>query len=85
MGIQIYYQVSILRSWSKVKLHRALLLVFGLKEPKISLNIMKVGVHSYITNAQINLRLNFRSEKLVKIENLLCSFAKVRFTGGDNI
>ena len=31
MGIQIYDQVSILRSWSKAKLHRAVLLGFGLK------------------------------------------------------
>ena len=31
MGIQIYDQVSILRSMSKVKLHRTVLLGFGLK------------------------------------------------------
>ena len=34
MGIQIYYQLSILRSWSKVKLHRAVLLGFGLMSRK---------------------------------------------------
>ena len=46
---------------------------------------MKVGVHSYITNAQINLRTNFSFEKLVKSETLLCGFAKVGLIGGDNI
>ena len=57
----------------------------GLKEGKIALNIVKVGMHSYIANAQINLRSNFSSEKLVKSENLLCGFTKVRFIGGENI
>ena len=51
MGIQIYDQVSILRSTSKVKLHRTVLLGFGLKELRITLNIVKVGVHSYHPNA----------------------------------
>ena len=52
---------------------------------KIAPNIMKVGMNSYITNAQINLRSNFKSKKLVKSETLLCGFSKVRVTGGDNI
>ena len=77
MGIQIYDQVSILRSTSKVNLHRTVLLGFGLKELKITLNIVKVGMHSYLPNAQINLRSNFNSEKLVKSETPLCIFAKV--------
>ena len=51
MGIQIYDQVSILRIMSKVKLHRTALLGFGLKELKITLNIVKVGVHTYHPNA----------------------------------
>jgi len=55
MGIQIYDQVSILRSWSKVKLHRAVLLGFGLKVLKIALNIVKVGVHFYLSNRHPNL------------------------------
>ena len=42
---------------------------------------MKVGVHSYLPNAQINLRSNFNSEKLVKSETLWCRFAKVRLKG----
>ena len=52
---------------------------------KIAPNIMKVGMHSYITNAQINLGTNFSFEKLVKSKTLLCSFAKVTLTRGDNI
>ena len=81
MAIQIYDQVSILRSWSKVKLHLAILLGFGLKESKITLNIMKVGVHWYLPNAKINLRSNFNSEKLVKSETLLYSFVEVGIKG----
>ena len=50
---------------------------FGLKMAKISLDTMKVSMHSYLPNAPINLRLNFNFEKLVKHETLLCSFAKV--------
>ena len=53
--VGMHDQVSILRSWSKVKLHHAVLLGFGLKESKITLNIMKVGVHSYLPNAHLNL------------------------------
>ena len=48
-------QVSIIRSWSKLKLHRVVLLGFGLKESKITLNITKVGMHSYLPNAHLNL------------------------------
>ena len=42
MGIQIYNQVSILRITSKVKLDRTILLGFGLKELKITMNITKL-------------------------------------------
>ena len=52
---------------------------------KIAPNIVKVGVHFYIPNAQINLRSNFNSEKLVKSETSLCSFVKLRPKGGENI
>ena len=51
---------------------------------KIAPNIVKVGVHSYRTNAQINLQSNLIYEKLVKSKTLLCGFAKDRLTGGDN-
>ena len=53
--IQIYDQISILRSWSNVKLCHVGLLGFGLKEVKIDLNIMKLSVHSYIQNGHLNL------------------------------
>ena len=53
--IQIYDQISILRSWSNVKLCHAGLLGFSLKEVKIDLNIFKLNVHSYIPNGHLNL------------------------------
>ena len=84
MDIQIFVQLSILRSWSKAKLHRAVLLGFGLKESKITLNIMKVGVHSYLPNAHLNLLSNFNSKKLVKSETPSCCFAKIGVKGGEN-
>ena len=52
---------------------------------KIALNIMKVGMHSYFQNADINLWLNFNFEKLVKCVTSLCGFAKVGLKGGENI
>ena len=52
---------------------------------KIALNIVKVGMHSYFPNADLNLRLNFNFEKLVKRETSLCGFAKVRLKGAENI
>ena len=51
---------------------------------KIALNIVKVGVHSYSPNADLNLWLNFNFEKLVKRETSLCGFAKVGLKGGEN-
>ena len=84
MGIQIYDQVSILRGTSIVKLHRTLLLGFGLKESKITLYFMKFGVHSYLSNAHLNLLSNFNSEKLVKSETPSSGFAKIGDKGGEN-
>ena len=75
----------ILRSWSKVKLHGAIFLGFGLKETKIVPNIMKVSMQSYLPNAQIKLQSNFNSEKLVKSKTPMCGFAKVWSKGGENI
>ena len=73
MAIQIYDQVSILRSWSKAKLHCVVLLGFILKESKITLNIMKVGVHSYLPNWSrvklrhaVSLRLGLKGVKIAK-------------------
>ena len=37
---------------------------------KIALIIVKVGMHSYFPNADLNLRLNFNFEKLVKRETI---------------
>ena len=85
MVIQIYDQVSLIRSTSKVNLHRTVLSRFGLKELKITLNIVIVGMHSYLPNALINPRSNFNSEKLVKSETPLCCFAKVGLKAGENI
>ena len=82
--IQTYDKVSILRISSKLRLHRVVFLGVGLQMPKISFNIMKVGIHSYLPNADLNLWLNFNSKKLVKSENLLCGFAKVGVQGGEN-
>ena len=42
--------------------------------PKIALNIVKVGMHSYLPNAHLNQCLNFNSKKLVKSETPLCTF-----------
>ena len=52
---------------------------------KIALNILKVGMHSYFSNAELNLWLNFNFEKLVKRESSLCGFAKVGLKGGEDI
>ena len=50
-----------------------------------SKNLVKVGMHSYFPNADLNLWLNVNFEKLVKRETLLCDFAKVGLKGGENI
>ena len=71
--------------WSKLRLHHAVLLGFGLKMSKIALNIVKVGMHSYFPNADLHRLLNFNFEKLLKREASLCCFAKVGFKGGGNI
>ena len=84
MGIQIYDQVSIPRSWSKAKLHHAVLLGFGLNTLKIALNIMKVGVHFHLSNPHPNLGSNFDSEELVRSETLSCIFAGVGLKGSPN-
>ena len=68
-----------------MRLHHAVLLGFGLKMAKIALNIVKVGTHSYFPNADLNLRLNFNFEKLIKRETSLCGFAKVGIKGGEDI
>ena len=67
-----------------MKLHCAVLLGFVLKEPKIAMNIVKVGVQSYIPNAHLNLLSNFNFKKLVESETSSCGFTKVGVKGGEN-
>ena len=50
---------------------------------KITLNIMKVGVHYYLPNAKINLQSNFNYEKLVKSETMLYGFAELGMKGAE--
>ena len=52
---------------------------------KIALNIVKVGMHSYFANVDLNLWLNFNFQKLVKRETSLCGFAKFGLKAGENI
>ena len=52
---------------------------------KIALNVVKDDMHYYFPNADLNLRLYFNFEKLVKRETSLCDFAKVGLKGGENI
>ena len=46
--------------------------------------MVKVSVHACLPNGHLNLWSNFDSDKLVKSETLLCSFAKVGLKGGEN-
>ena len=84
MGIQIYDQISIPRNWSKVKLTHAVSIELGLNEVKIAQNIVKVGMHAYLSNADPNLWSNLNFEKLFKRENALCIFTKVGIKGGQS-
>ena len=75
-SIFAFWEVSVLRSWSKVKLHRAVLLGFSLKELKIAPNIVKFGLHCYLLNVHLDLWSNFKTEKLVKSETPLLQFSQ---------
>ena len=77
-------QSLIPRNWSKVKLRRAFSLELGSKGVQSGWNIAKVGVHSYLPNANLNLRSNFNYEKLVKSETSSCGFSKIGVKGGEN-
>ena len=66
MDIQIYDQISIIRNCSKVKLRHAfslglgskvklrhaVFLRFGLQGVKIAQNVVKIGVHGYLSNGE---------------------------------
>ena len=45
---------------------------------------MKVGMHSYLPNAHLNLLSNLKIKKFVKSEISSCGFAKVGVTRGEN-
>ena len=57
--------------------------MISLKDGENSFNIVKVGMHSYFPNVDLNLWLNFNFAKLVKRETSLCGFAKVGLKGGE--
>ena len=66
---------------SRVKLRPAVSLRHGLHGVKIVQNIKKVGVHSYLSNAHLNLWSNFNFEKLVRSEILSFIFTRVGLEG----
>ena len=51
-----------------MKLGHAVSLRLGLKQVKIAQNVVKVGVHGYLSNGHPNLLSNFNSKKLVRSE-----------------
>ena len=68
MSMQIYDQTSIQRNWSKVKLCCAVSLGLGIKGVKITRNVVKVGMHTRLSNGHPNLWSNLNFNKLVKSE-----------------
>ena len=64
-----------------MKLHHAVSLRFGLQGVKIAQNVVKVGVHSYLSNGHPNLCSNFNYEKLVRSESSSFIFARVGLEG----
>jgi hypothetical protein len=78
---QNYSQISIPGSLSKLKLDRAFSLDLGLKREKIDRNVTKVGVDARLPMRHPKLFSNFNSEKLVKVENRPCVFARLRLKG----
>ena len=55
MGVQINDQISIIRNYSELKLHHAFSLELGLKVVRIAWNVVKVGVHTCLSNGHPNL------------------------------
>ena len=55
MGVQINDQISIIRNYPKVKLRHAFSLGLGLKVVKIAWNVVKVGMHTCLSNGHPNL------------------------------
>jgi hypothetical protein len=67
-----------------MKRDRAFSLELGLNGKKIARNVTKVGVDACLPMGHPNLFSNFNSEKLVKVENLLCVFARLGLKGREN-
>ena len=64
-----------------MKLHHVVSLRLGLQGVKIAQNVVKVGVHSYLSNRHPNLWSNFNSEKLVRSETSSFIFGRVGLEG----
>ena len=84
MDIQIYDQVSILRSWSKAKLHRAAFLGFGFKGVKNNSEHHESWCARLSSKCTSKSGSNFNSKKLVKNETLSCDFTKFWLKRGEN-
>jgi hypothetical protein len=82
--IQNYSQISIPRSWSKLKLDHAFSLDLGLTSGKIAQNVTKVGGRTCLPTEHPNLCSIFNSEKLVKVETRPCILAILGLKGGEN-
>ena len=67
-----------------MKLRCAVSQRLGLKGMEIARNVVKVGVHAFLSNGHPNLWSNFNSMKLVKIETPSCGFSRVGFKGVQN-
>ena len=67
-----------------MKLCCAVLKRLGLKGVKIAQNVVKVGVHTCLSNGHPSLLSNLNCEKIVKSETSLCIFANVWIKGGEN-
>ena len=64
-----------------MKLRHAVSLRLGLQGVKIAQNVVKVGVHSYLSNWYPNLWSNLNSEKLVRIETPSLIFTRFGLEG----
>ena len=81
---KIYDQTSIQRNWSKVKLCCAVLLGLGIKGVKITRNVVKVGMHTCLSNEHPNLWSNYKFQQVGQKWNSSPGFARVWLKGGGN-
>jgi len=68
MFIWIYDQILISRNQSKVKLHRAILLWYGLNWVKLAQNVTKFGVHACLWNGHPNQWSNIILRNWLKVK-----------------